>query len=331
MKKTVRVFAPATISNVGPGFDLMGFAIEQPGDILRIETNESGTIGIVNETDCCLPDDPEKNVASVAVRALLDDLHIDRGFDLIFEKKINPGSGIGSSAASCAAAVFGVNELLGRPLSVNELIPHALKGEFIASGSIHADNIAPALLGGFVLIRDYDPIDVIRLTAPDSLYCTVVHPDIEIRTSDSRRLIPPEMPLRKTLRQCGNIAGLVAGITTSDYGLIGRSLEDVIAEPVRAILIPGYLELKQKLIAEGALGANISGSGPSVFAFSRDRATAVKLAAIMAKAFNDLNFENMTYVSLISPQGTRLLGEQFLTCNPNVHEILQHKRQVADR
>ncbi len=307
MKKALRVFAPATISNVGPGFDLMGFAIEEPGDIIRIEPNNSGIITIRNETACCLPDDPEKNVASVAVKAMLDDLGVERGFDLIFERKISPGSGIGSSAASCAAAVFGTNELLGRPLTTLQLIPHALKGEFIASGDIHADNIAPSLLGGFILIRDYDPIDVIRLKAPDSLFCTVVHPDIEIKTSESRRLIPPEMPLRKILRQCGNIGGLIAGITTSDFDLIGRSLEDVIAEPVRAILIPGYLELKQKLLSAGALGANISGSGPSVFAFSESRGKAEKLAAIMSESFDELKIGNKTYVSGISPQGTRRL------------------------
>ncbi len=307
MKKSVRVFAPATISNVGPGFDLMGFAIDQPGDILRVEENDSGKINIINQAGCCLPTDPEKNVASVAVRALLDDLHSSKGFDLVFEQKINPGSGIGSSAASCAAAVFGVNELLGRPLSIYELIPPALKGEFIASGSIHADNIAPALLGGFVLIRDYDPIDVISLKAPESLVCTVVHPDIEIKTSESRRLIPTEMPLRKTLQQCGNIAGLIAGITTSDYKLIGRSLEDVIAEPVRACQIPGYADLKKKVIDAGALGANISGSGPSVFAFSQDFTLANKLAGLMHAFFNELNISNRTYVSLISPYGTRLL------------------------
>ncbi len=309
MKKHLRIYAPATISNVGPGFDLLGFAIEQPGDILRIEPNNENTVRIINTTGCSIPDDPEKNVASVAVRALLEQLEISRGFDLIFEKKISPGSGIGSSAASCAAAVFGVNEMLGRPMGLRDLIPAALKGEFIASGSIHADNIAPALLGGFVLIRDYDPIDIVSIQAPDELYCTVVHPDIEIQTSESRRLIPTELPLRKTLKQCGNIAGLIAGITTSDYELIGRSLEDVVAEPVRANQIPGYPELKQRLLASGALGANISGSGPSVFAFSRSRSVADKLASVMGDVFNDQNIANRTYVSRISPKGARLASE----------------------
>ena len=286
MEKSIRVFAPATISNVGPGFDLMGFAIEGPGDIMTVRMNDTGRITIRNQTGCCLPDDPDKNVASVAARALLEELDVKQGFELVFEKKINPGSGIGSSAASCAAAVFGINELLGRPLTTANLIPSALRGEFIASGSIHADNIAPALLGGFVLIRDYDPIDIVRLKAPGSLFCTVVHPDIEIRTAESRKLIPPELPLRLILRQCGNIAGLIAGITTEDYALIGRSLEDVIAEPVRASYIPGYLELKQNLLKAGALGANISGSGPSVFAFSDTQDTALKLAGIMTDAFS---------------------------------------------
>ena len=309
MEKYLRIYAPATISNVGPGFDLIGFAIDRPGDILRVEPNDKSSIRIINETDCSLPTDPERNVASVAARALLEHLKTKIGFDLIFEKKITPGSGIGSSAASCAAAVFGINELLGRPMCIRELIPSALKGEFMASGSIHADNIAPALLGGFVLIRDYNPIDVISLKVPDELFCTVVHPDIEIKTSESRRKIPTELPLRKTLKQCGNIAGLIAGITTSDYGLIGRSLEDVIAEPVRASQIPGYLQLKQRLLESGALGANISGSGPSVFTFSQNRNVAEKLAVIMSDAFSSRNIANKTYVSPISPRGVRLAHE----------------------
>jgi homoserine kinase len=214
---------------------------------------------------------------------------------------------VGSSAASCTAAVVGVNELLNRPFSQIELLPFAMKGEFVASGSVHADNVAPALLGGFILIRDYNPIDIVRIDAPKELICTVVHPDIEIKTSESRKLIPKELPVNKILQQCGNIAGLMAGLTTSDYSLIGRSLHDVIAEPVRGALIPGYLEIKARLSETGALGGNISGSGPSVFALSDNPESARKAGALMHEIFNKAGLANKVYISKISTQGTRLI------------------------
>ncbi len=307
MKSAVKIFAPATISNVGPGFDLMGFALEQPGDIMIVKPNDLGQIRIINNTNADIPVDPEMNVASVSVNALLDSLGCKTGFDLIFETKINPGSGIGSSAASCTAAVVGVNELLNRPYSQKELLPFAMKGEFIASGSVHADNVAPALLGGFILIRDYNPVDIIRIDSPSELICTVAHPDIQIKTSESRKLIPKVLPVAKVLEQCGNIAGLIAGLTTSDYSLIGRSLHDAIAEPVRAALIPGYLEIKEGLPKTGALGGNISGSGPSVFALSDNPESARKAAALMSGVFSREGLSNKVYISKISRQGTRLI------------------------
>ncbi len=305
-EKSIRIFAPATISNVGPGFDLMGFALEQPGDILTIQKNHTKEIRIINNTEFTLPTDPDKNVSGVAAKALLEELNIHEGFDIIFEQKIKPGSGIGSSAASCTAAVFGINELLGSPLSPLELIPSAMKGEFLASGSIHADNIAPAMLGGFVLIRDYSPLDIIRLSIPPKLICVVVHPEIEIKTSESRKLIPTNIPLSAGLKQCGNIAGLVTGINTSDYELIGRSLNDAIAEPVRAPFIAGYEELKKNVLKAGALGANISGSGPSVFAFCTDEKVAEKISLVMADSFNKNNIKNNVYISKICGLGTRI-------------------------
>jgi homoserine kinase len=307
MKSSVRIFAPATISNVGPGFDLMGFALEQPGDIMIVARNDSGLIRIINNSNSDIPLDPDKNVAGVAVNAFLEALGCKTGFDLFFEAKINPGSGIGSSAASCAAAVVGVNELLNRPYTQKELLPFAMKGEFLASGSVHADNVAPALLGGFILIRSYNPIDIIRIDAPVELLCTVAHPDIQIKTSESRKLIPKDFPVKKVLEQCGNIAGLLAGLTTSDYPLIGRSLHDVIAEPVRSALIPGYPEIKSGLSETGALGGNISGSGPSVFALSDNPESARKAGALMNEVFTKNGLENKVYISKISRQGTRLI------------------------
>jgi homoserine kinase len=307
MKSAVKIFAPATISNVGPGFDLMGFALEQPGDIMIVKPNSEGLIRIINHTNCEIPTDNGKNVASVAVNALLETLGCKTGFDLIFENKINPGSGIGSSAASCTAAVVGVNELLNRPFSQKELLPFAMKGEFVASGSVHADNVAPALLGGFILIRNYDPIDIIRIDAPQELICTVAHPDIEIKTSESRKLIPKEFNINQVLEQCGNIAGLIAGLTTSDYSLIGRTLHDVIAEPVRAAMIPGYPEIKMRLQETGALGGNISGSGPSIFALSDNPESARKAGALMHEIFTRAGLASKVYISKISRNGTRLI------------------------
>lgn len=307
MEHSIKVFAPATISNVGPGFDLMGFAIEEPGDIIIIRVNASNSLKIINNTEYQIPEDPEKNVATVAAAALLKAAGLRQGFDFYFDAKIKPGSGIGSSAASSTAAVVGVNALLNNPFTKEELLPFAMEGEKLASGSTHADNIAPALLGGFILIRSYNPIDIISIKYPENLYCTVVHPDIEIKTSESRKLIPKEFPINTVLKQCGNIAGLIAGLTTYDYHLIGRSLNDSIAEPVRAGQIPGYYELKSKLHENGALGGNISGSGPAIFAFSDSKNNAERVAGFMRTTFDKLRIKNNVYISKISKKGTRII------------------------
>ncbi|MCK4881327.1 MAG: homoserine kinase, partial [Bacteroidales bacterium] len=199
----IKVFGPATVSNVGPGFDLLGFALESPGDEMIIRKNSTGKLTLINETECNLPTDPEKNVAAVAASSLLRELGHPEGFDLVFTQKIHPGSGVGSSAASCVAAVVGINELLGSPFETAALIPYAMEGEKVASGSIHADNIAPALLGGVTLIRSYDPLDIKHIPYPDDLWCAVIHPQLEIKTAESRKLIPQTVPLETALKQCG--------------------------------------------------------------------------------------------------------------------------------
>lgn len=303
--KELHVYSPATVSNIGPGFDLMGFALNNPGDILHVRKNGKNEIRLLNNTEYDLPEDPDKNVAGVAVKAMLHDLGSLDGFDITFEQKIKPGSGIGSSAASCTAAVFGVNELLGKPLDKNKLIEYALKGEYLASKSIHADNIAPAMLGGIILIRQYNPIDLINLHAPAELWCTIAHPDIVIKTYESRQLVPGEIPLPDVLAQCGNIASLVAGITTSDYELIFRSIEDRIAEPVRKKSIPVYELLKKLLKEKGITAFNISGSGPSVFALTNAEEMADKAADLMGTTFIEKGITCNTYTSKISETGTR--------------------------
>ena len=307
MKNEVKVFGPATVSNVGPGFDLMGFALESPGDEITIRRNETGTLLLVDESGCNLPLDPAKNVAAVAVRALLDDLGNSEGFDLIFTKKINPGSGVGSSAASCVAAVMGVNHLLGEPFETAALIPYAMEGEMIASGAVHADNIAPALLGGFTLIRGYDPLDIKHIPYPGDLWCTVVHPGLEIKTMESRKLIPKELPLETALQQCGNLAGLVAGLTTSDYGLISRSVTDLIAEPYRTQQLPGFKKLRSRALKAGSLGTGLSGSGPSVFSLCRGEEMATLVGRVMEEHFTEINIGSSLYVSKISEAGCRII------------------------
>ena len=303
----VKVFGPATVSNVGPGFDLMGFALEAPGDEMIIRRNGTGTLVLVDESGCKLPLDPEKNVAAVAARALLDDLDNKEGFDLVFTRKINPGSGVGSSAASCVAAVVGVNEILGCPFDTEALIPFAMEGEKLASGAFHADNIAPALLGGITLIRGYDPLDIKHIPYPDDLWCAVVHPGLEIRTKESRKLIPDQVPLKTALQQCGNLAGLVAGLATGDYPLISRSVTDVFAEPYRTGQLPDFEELRSAALAAGSIGTGLSGSGPSVFSLCRGEEMARSVGAVMRSHFTKRSIEASVYTSKISEAGCRVL------------------------
>jgi homoserine kinase len=306
-KEEIKVFGPASVSNVGPGFDLLGFALETPGDELIIRKNGSGKLRLFNETECRLPADPEKNVAAVAARALLEELDPSQGFDLVFTRKIHPGSGVGSSAASCVAAVVGINELMGAPFETAALIPFALEGEQVASGALHADNIAPALLGGITLIRGYDPLDIKHIPYPEDLWCAVIHPYLEIKTAESRKLIPPTVALEKALQQCGNLAGLVAGLATGDYALMGRSVQDVLAEPYRIHQLPDYGALKEAALDAGAVGTGLSGSGPSVFSLCRGSEMAAEVGEAMLKHFRERDIESRIYVSRISPDGCKLI------------------------
>ncbi|MEI7812524.1 MAG: homoserine kinase [Ignavibacteria bacterium] len=309
MSKEIRVFAPASVSNIACGFDIMGFAINEPGDevVLRIKSTPGVVITLITGDGGKLPLDAEKNTAGAPVIAMLNHLETDCGIEIEIHKKMPLGSGLGSSAASAVAAAFAMNELLDAGLSKNELLYFALEGEKIASGAIHADNVAPCLWGGFVLIRGYNPIDVIEIETPKDLYCTVIHPHIEINTKESRMLLPKEVPLKSAITQWGNTAGLIAGLMKSDYALISRSLEDVIIEPVRAVTIPHYYELKQAALSAGALGCNISGSGPSVFALSGSIDNAEKAGRDMQAILDSSGLHSEIYVSEINQQGPRIL------------------------
>lgn len=306
MKKQVTVFCPATVSNVGPGFDLLGFALEQPGDEILVRRNDSGKLVLIDESGAGLPLDTETNIAAISAKALLEELDNKDGFDLVFTKKIKPGSGIGSSAASCVAAVVGINEILGSPYTTAELLPFAMEGEVFASGSYHADNIAPALLGGFTLIRSYDPLDIKHIPYPDDLFCALLHPNLEFKTSEGRKVLPESVSLQTALTQAGNLAGLVAGLCTNDHGLIGRSITDVFAEPVRSKKLPEYEALKEETLKAGALGSGISGSGPSLFALCRSKDIAEAVGEVMKKHFEAHKIDSMLYISKVSQAGCRI-------------------------
>jgi homoserine kinase len=306
-REEIKVFGPATVSNVGPGFDLLGFALESPGDEIIVRRNGTSRLVLYDQSGCRLPTDPELNVAAVAVSSLLRELHSNEGFDLVFTRKIPPGSGVGSSAASCVAAVVGINELLGSPFDTADLVPYAMEGEKVASGSTHADNIAPALLGGITLIRGYDPIDIKHITYPDDLWCAVIHPHLEIMTAESRKMIPQTVPLETALKQCGNLAGLVAGLMSGDYPLIGRSVNDLFAEPYRTHQLPDFAALKASSLEAGSVGTGLSGSGPSVFSLCRGEEMATGVGEVMKKHFTARGIESRVYISRISQAGCKII------------------------
>ncbi len=304
----IKIFAPATIANVSCGFDVLGLCLDAVGDEMIISKTAEKGVKISKIVGQNLPLETENNVAGVAVLALLEKYgEVDCGFDIEIYKKIKPGSGIGSSAASSAGAVYGVNKLLGEPFTLSELIPFAMEGERLASGNAHADNVAPALLGGFTLVRSYDPLDVIKLHSPSELYATVIHPKIEIKTADSRAVLKDTVSLKQTVTQLGNLGGLISGLYSEDYNLIGRSLQDVIVEPLRSVLIPNFDKVKEFAKEAGALGGSISGSGPSIFALSKGKETAEKVAIAMAKAYENLDIEFDTYVSKLNPEGNKII------------------------
>lgn len=305
----IRVFSPATVSNVACGFDVLGFALESIGDQLVVRRTAELGLRISKITGQELTTDIHRNVAGVAVQALLRARETHSGFEFELHKGIKPGSGIGSSAASSTAAVWAVNELLGAPYTSVELVTFAMEGERLVSGTAHADNVAPALLGGFTLIRSYEPLDLIALPFPKELFAVVLHPQIEMKTADSRALLKPDIPLADATRQWGNLGGLIAGLYEGDYELIGRCLEDRVAESARAIRIPGYWETKRAAMDAGALGANISGSGPSIFALCKGKSLAELSARAMKAAFEPTGIPFQCHVSRVSPEGVRKIDE----------------------
>ena len=306
--KRIRVFAPASIANLGCGFDVMGLALDEVGDILEMTLDEGEGISIVNDTEVPLPEDPEQNVITPVLRKFMALTGCRGKIEVRICQKIFPGSGIGSSAASSAAAAYGINELFGCPLSEEELVVCTMEGENLASGGYHADNAAPALMGGIVLIRGYEPLDLIKLPVPGNFYCAVIHPQLVVNTKEARGILPKVVPMHNAVKQWGNVGGLIAGLYSGNIGLIGRSMQDAVAESYRKQFIPDFDALRYKVLQTGALAMNIAGSGPSVFTLADCREVAQKSANIMKTHFDGLDIKSEAYVVKVTNKGAKLIA-----------------------
>ncbi len=310
MKKQLKVFAPATVANVVCGFDVLGFAVNEPGDEVLMTLTDQPGIKIIQITGDGgkLPLESHKNTVSASVQHYLK--HINRedvGVEISLHKKMPIGSGLGSSSASTVAGLFAINQLMGNLLTAKELVPFAMKGEELACGYGHADNVAPALMGGFVLIRSYDPLDIISLPVPASLHVAIVYPEVDVPTKDARQMIRTKIQLKDAVTQWGNVAGLVSGLFLDDLDLVGRSMKDVLVEPFRSILIPGFEELRNIAMENGAVGFGISGSGPSVFALAGDPLTARKITDLQQAYLSKMKINSSAFVSAVNTEGPKLL------------------------
>lgn len=311
MKESIQVFAPATVANVVCGFDVLGFAVNEPGDevIMRATDKPGITISKITGDNGRLPVDPAKNTVSVSVQHYLKSIErADIGLDIELHKKMPIGSGLGSSSASTVAGLFAAKTLLGDETDVAKLLPFAMKGEEMACGHGHADNVAPALMGGFVLIRSYEPLDVIRLPHPKGLYCAIVFPDVDVPTREARQIIRDKIHMKDAVTQWGNIAGLVSGLFMNDIDLIGRSMKDILVEPVRSMLIPDFYKMREMAMEMGAISFGISGSGPSVFAFTKSKDQARQIAQKLQKHLVVAGIGSNIYVSDINDQGPKVIG-----------------------
>jgi len=305
--KQITIHAPATVANLVCGFDVLGMCLNEPYDIMEVKLLDRKQVIVSSANGYDLPADPSQNTAGAPLLSLLEEINRQVGFEVKINKQIKPGSGIGSSAASAAGAVVAANHLLGNIFSREDMVRFAMVGEKVASGVKHADNISPCIYGGITLIRSIFPLDIVGIPSPD-LYVTVVHPQIEVRTSDARQILRKEVLLKDAIKQWGNIGGLVAGFMKNDYDLIGRSMEDVIIEPVRSMLIPGFDEIKQKCKNAGALGGGISGSGPSIFMLSKDESTAKRLKEVMKEIYDRIGLLHHIYVTTINKEGVRIVA-----------------------
>ena len=304
----IKLFSPATVANVSCGFDVLGFCLEAIGDEMVIRKTANKGVKITKIEGYDLPFEVKKNVAGVSALALYEAANPDFGFEIEIYKKIKPGSGVGSSSASAAGSVYGMNVLLGSPYTPLELTSFAIKGEALASKSEHADNIAPALYGGFTLVKSLEPLEILQIPTPDDLFAVVIHPQIEIKTADARKILPKDISLKNAIIQWSNVGSLIHGLHSNNYELISRSLEDVVVEPFRSQLIPGFESIKKAALEHGALGTGISGSGPSVFSLCKSQTTAIKVEKAIRKAYSKYTIPFEIYVSKINMDGIKKLN-----------------------
>ena len=310
--RRVTVYAPATIANLGSGFDVLGLAIDNPGDVVHADrTAAPGLKFSVRSKHGDVPSDAAHNVAAHVATLMLDEFKPPFGIRIVLDKKMPIGSGLGSSAASSVASVLAVNRLLPRPVKKPDLLRFAVEGERMASGAPHADNVAPSLLGGACLVRSYDPLDVISIPIRKSIIWVVVHPHVVVRTEDARNILPKAITLATAVHQWGNISGLTVGLAAGDANLVGKCVEDAIAEPVRGNLIPGFREVKESAISAGAFGCSISGSGPSVFAVADSARAAARIAKAMQSTFTKAaGIRSDVFISAINREGAAVLSQR---------------------
>ena len=304
----IKVFAPASIANLSCGYDILGVCLDNIGDEITVRKTKKKGVVIKKVSGQKLSTDISLNVAGVSATALLNETKVNCGFEIEIHKGIKPGSGIGSSAASSAGSVFAINKLIGEPYTNKELIKFAMCGEMAASGSKHADNVAAVLLGGFTFVRDSTKNDYFKLNTPIEIAFTVIHPKIELKTKDSRAILKDKVLMKNLTEQSANLGAFISGLYTEDYNLIGRSIKDVIIEPLRSVLIPKFEEIKLVSINSGALGCGISGSGPSVFAMSKGVTTAKNVGNAMKKIYDKLDLDYDVHISCVNDVGIRILN-----------------------
>ena len=303
----IKIFAPATVANVSCGFDSLGFAVDAVGDEMTFtKTNKKG-VEITNITGADLTYNIDENVASAVTKKMLNTANADFGIALTIHKGFSPGSGLGSSAASAAGAAFGANQLLGEIYSDLELTKFAMFGEKVACGSAIADNVAAAIFGGFILVRSYEPLEIIKLPVPSELRVVAIHPQISIKTKDARAVLPTEIALKDAVTQWANVGGLISGLYTDNYNLISNSLVDIIAEPARKSLIPFFDDIKNSATKAGALGAGISGSGPTVFALCEGDIIAKAVYKSIEESYKNTGINFEMFISKVNHKGIKII------------------------
>ena len=306
--KNIKVFCPGSVANISCGFDILGLCLDNIGDEIIVTEKKEPGIELELTGNYKTPYDINKNAASISAIALLKSYKpLNYGFKISIEKKIKPGSGIGSSAASSAGSVYAINELLNRPFSKKELINFASEGEFACTKSYHADNIAAVLLGGITLVRSNKELDIIKLNTPLELFVTIIHPQIEIKTFDSRSIVNRKFEISKVIEQSSNLGAFVSALYNEDYNLISRCINDIIAEPHRSELIPEFKNLKKIAINSGSIGFGISGSGPSMFSLAQGPEKAYYIKNELEKHLQIKKINFKSYVSSVNDEGVKII------------------------